>query len=189
VFPVTQEQWQPIMGGNPSVFKRPDRPVEMVSHDDAVAYCRKLTARLGRPFRLPTEAEWEHACRAGTTTPFHFGDTIGAEQANYDASYVYGRGKKGIFRQQTTPVGLFAPNALGLHDMHGNVWEWCADWYGSYAECSTRDPKGVDLGNERVLRGGAWPLPPRRCRSAYRLRSSPGNRYQDFGLRVALTAG
>src|SRR5262249_43140137 len=123
VYPVTQEEWQAVMGKNPSRFKgEKNLPVEMVTWDDCQKFIKKLQAKDkgGKAYRLPTEAEWEYACRAGTTTPFHFGETISTEQANYDGNSVYGNGNKGAFRKKTTPVGTFPGNAWGLHDMHGN---------------------------------------------------------------------
>jgi formylglycine-generating enzyme required for sulfatase activity len=142
--------------------------------------------RTGRLFRLPTEAEWEYACRAGTTTPFHFGATLSAKQANYNACYTYGRGKKGTFRQHIMSVGSFPPNAFGLFDMHGNVWEWCQD---AFAESFYRDSPACDprcygaAGNQRVIRGGAWNMQPAHCRSAHRAAASwPGS----VGCRVVL---
>ena len=145
VHQVTQAQWQAVMGNNPSHFKGDSNlPVENVSWDDCVAFCEALGKKDGKTYRLPTEAEWEYACRAGTTTPFHFGDTISVNQANYDGNYTYGNGKKGVYRQKTTPVGSFPANAWGLFDMHGNVWEWCADWYGPYPEEELKDPQGFD---------------------------------------------
>ena len=137
-------------------------------------------------YRLPTEAEWEYACRAGTTTPFHFGASIAVYQANYDGNYTYGAGKKGLYRQKTTPVGFFPDNAWGLFDMHGNVLEWCADWYGPYPEEEIRDPQGFIGRDRRVLRGGSWYSYPRLCRSAYRFRIAPVDRLGNIGLRVCL---
>ena len=140
----------------------------------------------GKRYRLPTEAEWEYACRAGTTTPFHFGDTISTDQANYDGNHTYGKGKKGVYRQKTTPVGSFPPNAWGLYDMHGNVWEWCQDWFGPYPKGDNIDQKGSEKGEYRVLRGGSWIFFPLRCRSARRYWSAPGRRGHDCGCRLVL---
>ncbi len=132
-YPITQEQYQEVMGDNPSNFKGDDLPVEQVSWDDAKEFCRRLSEKTGREYRLPTEAEWEYACRAGTTTPFHFGETITDKLANYRASSNYADEASGKYRQTTIAVGSFPPNAFGLHDMHGNVWEWCEDdWHGNY---------------------------------------------------------
>jgi formylglycine-generating enzyme required for sulfatase activity/predicted Ser/Thr protein kinase len=187
VHQVTQAQWQAVMGGNPSHFKgESDLPVEQVSWDDCVAFCEALGKKDGKKYRLPTEAEWEYACRAGTTTPFHFGATISVNQANYDGNSIYGAGKKGIYRQKTTPVGSFPANAWGLFDMHGNVWEWCADWFGPYPEEELKDPQSANNGAARVLRGGSWDALPWLCRSAYRLRDAPGRCRIDCGCRLAL---
>jgi formylglycine-generating enzyme required for sulfatase activity len=137
-FEVTQEQYQQIMGSNPSNFKGAKRPVEKVSWNDAVEFCKKLSQKTRHKYRLPSEAEWEYACRAGTTTPFHFGETITTELTNYDGDYTYASGLKGKYRKQTTEVGTFPPNAFGLYDMHGNVWEWCQDtWHDSYKGAPT----------------------------------------------------
>ncbi|MHB1422601.1 MAG: bifunctional serine/threonine-protein kinase/formylglycine-generating enzyme family protein [Gemmataceae bacterium] len=186
IHPVTQVQWQAVMANNPSNFKSNDRPVEQISWDDCQAFCTKLGQLTGKRFRLPTEAEWEYACRAGTTTPFYFGDTISTDQANYDGNSTYGRGKKGVYRQQTTTVGSFPANAWGLFDMHGNVWEWCEDWYGPYPENDIKDQKYMNIGEARVLRGGSWCGYPRWCRSARRRRDAPGYRHFNVGCRVVL---
>ncbi len=190
-FEVTQEQYQQVMGENPSSFsfKGAKRPVEKVSWNDAVEFCEKLSQKTGRTYRLPSEPEWEYACRAGTTTPFHFGETITTELANYNGNYTYPSAPKrkpkrkyreqttevGIFppneyREQTTEVGIFPPNAFGLYDMHGNVWEWCADsWHDSYERAPV--DASAWLGNDnpyRVLRGGSLYNDPEDCRSACR---------------------
>ncbi|TAG86585.1 MAG: hypothetical protein EAZ18_25495, partial [Oscillatoriales cyanobacterium] len=137
-YEVTQAQYQAVMGNNPSRFKGAKRPVEQVSWNEAVEFCRKLTQKTGKSYRLPSEAEWEYACRAGTTTPFYFGDTITPDLVNYDGNYPYGAAPKGLYRQQTTDVGSFPPNSFGLYDMHGNVWEWCSDKYhGNYSGAPT----------------------------------------------------
>ena len=137
-----------------------------------------------KAYRLPSEAEWECACRAGTTTPFCFGVTISTDQANYDGNYGYGNGKKGVYRQKTTPVGSFPANAWGLYDTHGNLWEWCQDWLGDYPQNDVVDPQGSDAGQYRVLRGGSWRNDPGYCRSAFRHGNGPGDRYLHCGLRV-----
>ena len=132
-FPITQAQWVSVMGNNPSHFKGEDLPVESVSWHDAMEFCRRLSEQTGHTYTLPSEAQWEYACRAGTTTPFYFGNTITPDQANYDGNYTYGDGPRGEYRQQTTPVGMFPPNDWGLYGMHGNVWEWCLDeWHDNY---------------------------------------------------------
>ena len=185
--PVTQAQWQAILGSNPSRFKGADRPVEQVSWEDCVAFCTKLRERTGKTFRLPTEAEWEYACRAGTTTPFSFGATITPEQVNYDGNYPYGGASKGVYRQQTTAVGSFQANVWGLYDMHGNVWEWCADWYGSYEEgeqCS--DPTEPAQGSGRVVRGGCWGSSGVYCTASNRVGFGPGNAFRSLGFRLIL---
>ncbi|MFN6500718.1 MAG: caspase, EACC1-associated type [Nostoc sp. DedQUE01] len=169
-FQVTQEQYQQIMGTNPSYFKGVKRPVEKVSWNDAVEFCKKLSQKTGREYRLPSEAEWEYACRAGTTTPFHFGETITTELANYDGNSTYAYAPKGKYRQQTTEVGNFSPNSFGLYDMHGNVWEWCQDsWHDSYKGAPTDGSAWIDNNSQyQVLRGGSWIYNPDFCRSASR---------------------
>jgi formylglycine-generating enzyme required for sulfatase activity len=175
VYVVTQAQYKAVMGVNPSYFKGENNPVEWVSWNDAVEFCKKLSAKTGQTVRLPTEAEWEYACRAGTTTPFNTGETISTDQANYDGNYTYGSGRKGEYRGKTVAVGSFAANGFGLYDMHGNVWEWCQDWYDAeyYKHSPTDDPPGPEKGQSRVLRGGAWYDIPRSCRSAARLGNDP----------------
>lgn len=185
VTPVTQAEWQAIQGNNPSHFKGDSRPVEQASWSDCQEFCRRLSQTDGKIYRLPTEAQWEYACRSGTTTPYHFGDALSTDQANYDGSQNFGRGRKGPSRQQTTPVASFPPNAWGLYDMHGNVWEWCQDWYGDYPRSDATDPVGVEQGQCRVLRGGAWFCNSEFCRAAYRRRDAPDYRYY-CGVRVCL---
>jgi eukaryotic-like serine/threonine-protein kinase len=186
---VTQGQWKAIMGNNPSHFQGEGLPVEQVSWDDCREFLKKLSAREGREYRLPTEAEWEYACRAGTTGPFSFGETIDTAQANYNGTYVYGNGKQGEYRKKTLPVGHFKPNAWGLSDMHGNLWEWCADWYGvDRSGKPAVDPTGPKTGEERVLRGGSWLDEPINCRSSYRARDLPNLRRHFLGFRVAMVA-
>lgn len=189
-YPVTQAQWQAVMGQNPSHFKGDNRPVDTVSWDDAQAFIKKLSEAVtfGKSgFRLPTEAEWEYACRAGTTTPFAFGPTITPEIVNYDGNYPYGQAPKGAYRQKTTPVGSFPPNGWGLYDMHGNVWEWCQDnWHDNY-EGLTAEGTWLSVGDtqRRVLRGGGWLDLGFSCRSASRYRDLPDLRNDFRGFRVA----
>ena len=187
VYTVTQEEWQAVMGNNPSKFKgEKNLPVETVSWDDCQEFIKKLRDKDKKPYRLPTEAEWEYACRAGKQTPFHFGETISTDQANYNGDYTYGEGKKGVNRKMTTPVGSLPANAWGLHDMHGNVWQWCEDFYGDYPQKDVVDPKGPEKGEFRVLRGGSWLHYPLFCRSAFRLTNVTSRRYNVFGCRLCL---
>jgi formylglycine-generating enzyme required for sulfatase activity len=189
VYEVTQEQYEAVMGGNPSKFKGAKNPVDSVSWADAIAFCRKLSEKTGKACRLPTEAEWEYACRAGTKTAFHTGETIDAGQANYDGNYVYGDGRKGEYRKQTIAVGQFRPNAFGLFDMHGNVCEWCHDWFQPYPTKPAVDPKPDSEPNfTRVLRGGSWMTSPAPCRSANRIPSKPEAVRSDNGFRVCIDA-
>jgi formylglycine-generating enzyme required for sulfatase activity/predicted Ser/Thr protein kinase len=181
---VTQGQYERVMKDNPSYFPGSDLPVENVSWTDAAAFCHRLSIKTGKRVRLPTEAEWEYACRAGTCTAFNTGDTISTQQANYDGSYTYNGGPRGISRQKTTPSGSFAPNAWGLYDMHGNLWEWCSDWYGEYDTRSVTDPLGPQEGDIRVLRGGSWFRAPADCRSAQRDGLDPGRRHREYGIRI-----
>jgi formylglycine-generating enzyme required for sulfatase activity/uncharacterized caspase-like protein len=197
-YPITQSQWKAVaalpkvncdLKPDPSSFKGAKRPVEQVSWWEAIEFCDRLSQKTGRAYRLPSEAEWEYACRAGTTTPFYFGETISTAQANYDGNYTYGAGKKGEYRKQTTDVGSFPANAFGLHDMHGNVWEWCADpWHENYDRApingSVWELSDAESNPRRVLRGGSWILNPWDCRSAYRLHFSPDHRYYGIGFRV-----
>jgi len=206
-FPVTQAQWRVVaetypqvdrtLDPDPANFKGANRPVEQLSWQDTVEFCARLLRRTGRTYRLPSEAEWEYACRAGTTTPFHFGETITTDLANYDGTGdeegAYGRGPKGIYRKETTDVGsLRNANAFGLYDMHGNVWEWCLDhWHDNYeGEPPTDGSAWVFPGEEmsgdrrRVLRGGSWNYYPRLCRSACRDFADPDARDNHSGLRV-----
>jgi len=178
---VTQEQYKKAMGTNPSKFKGKQNPVEKVSWNDAVAFCRKLSVlpeekAAGHVYRLPTEAEWEYACRAGTTTKYSFGDS--ESEAGEHAWYKENSG------DTTHPVGQKKPNAWGLHDMHGNVWEWCQDWYGNYPSGLVTDPTGAASGSSRVLRGGSWRDFSVYCRSAYRHGGAPDSRLNFLGFRV-----
>lgn len=186
-YEVTQRQWVEIMGENPSHFKAAglEAPVEQVGWSDCQAFLRELNARVsGGGFRLPTEAEWEYACRAGTVTVFHYGDQLDSSKANFDGSASYANGPSGEFRRTTVPVGQFPPNGFGLYDMHGNVWEWCQDWYAVYPQNSISNPVGPSSGAVRVLRGGCWRRSANNCRSAARVQGSLQNRDFDLGFRI-----
>ncbi len=188
---VTQAQYQSIMGNNPSNFKGNDKlPVEQVIWLDAVAFCEKLSQKTNRTYRLPSEAEWEYACRAGSKTPYAFGETINPSVVNYDGNYPYGGAAKGEFRQKTTPVGSFPPNLFGLYDMHGNLWEWCLDEYvdnynGAPTDGSARrNINSRDKNTNTVLRGGSWINVALSCRSAIRNYYAASFRFYDVGFRV-----
>ena len=180
-YEVTQAQWGRVMGNNPSNFKGADRPVEQVSWNDAVEFCKKLTemekkaGRMpqGMSYQLPTEAQWEYACRAGTSTMYSWGDSISSKNASYDRDFDDG----------TTPVGNYSANPWGFHDMHGNVGEWCSDWYGNYPSGSVTNPIGPASGSLRVTRGGSWFYGGANLRSAERL-SPPSHRSNILGFRV-----
>jgi formylglycine-generating enzyme required for sulfatase activity len=172
-YPVTKAQYQAITGHYPSGLKGDNLPAWVGSWLEAMEFCDRLSAHTGKLYTLPSEAQWEYACRAGTTTPFHFGETITTDLANYDGKYTYGAGPKGIYRGTTTDVGSFPPNRFGLYDMHGNVLEWCLDHYhDSYKGAPNDgsawiDPKANE--NEtRILRGGSWRNSPKHCRCAFR---------------------
>jgi formylglycine-generating enzyme required for sulfatase activity len=204
--PVTQAQWRQVLRlalqspglisltSDPSAFTGDDRPVENVSWDAAIEFCDWLSFATGRQYRLPSEAEWEYACRAGTPTPFHFGETIGTDIANYQGtdnetmgqSGSYGRGEKGLYRKETTPVKAFSANAFGLYDMHGNILEWCQDdYHDNYAKAPSNGTAWIDKkSNSKTLRGGAWISLPRYCRSAYRAHYFPSSRDNYIGFRV-----
>ncbi|MBD2325802.1 formylglycine-generating enzyme family protein [Alkalinema sp. FACHB-956] len=214
-YPITQAQWKAVadhlpqihrkLSPKPSYFEGNHYPVESVSWHDAIEFCARLSKYSDREYSLPSEAQWEYACRAGTTTPFHFGETIGSDIANYRAqdwklgettySGKYGQGQLGEFRNKTTPVGSFKiANAFGLYDMHGNVWEWCLDyWHETYegapvngsAWCNSEASENAP----RVLRGGSWFDLPRHCRSASRIRYDAVDRNLDIGFRVISHAG
>ncbi|MGF1525163.1 MAG: formylglycine-generating enzyme family protein [Leptolyngbyaceae cyanobacterium] len=200
-YPVTQAQWRFVaerlervnrdLDPDPSSFKGDDRPVESVSWEDAVEFCDRLSVFLGIPCRLPSEAKWEYACRAGTTTPFHFGETITPELANYWTQESYGQGPIAEPRNETTPVGSYGvANAFGLYDMHGNVWEWCQDvWHENYEGAPDDGSAWIEGGNQtvRVLRGGSWNGYPWICRSAYRNYVDSGYRSSVIGFRVVFS--
>jgi len=209
-YPITQAQWQRVaqlpqvnrkLEPNPSYFKGGNRPVEYVSWYDAVEFCARLTSLTKRAYSLPSEAQWEYSCRAGTKTPFHFGETLTTDLANYDGNYTYGDGPKGIYRKETTEVGSFGlANAFGLYDMHGNVCEWCLDdWHSNYEGAPTDGSARLD-GNDNlsqrkgspVLRGGSWIDDPEICRSAsrrYNFRAERDDISNGIGFRVAYGVG
>jgi formylglycine-generating enzyme required for sulfatase activity len=207
-YPVTQQQWravaalpkvkQPLVA-QPSCFAGDHRPVEQVAWEEAIEFCDRLTQHTGRSYRLPSEAEWEYACRANTATPFHFGETITTDLANYsgvDWEYqgricskgAYGKGPSGIDRRETTEVGSFGvANAFGLYDMHGQVREWCQDcWHGNYNGAPTDGSAWINDGNcdQRMVRGGSWNSSPKICRSAFRGKLDPASNLYDVGFRV-----
>ena len=205
VYEVTQGEYQSVMGSNPSSFPKNGKlkrkvsgmeadklPVETVSWDNAQEFCRKLSFRDGQTYRLPTEAEWEYACRAGTTTPFHFGSTLNGDKGNVDGNSPYGATTKGKSLGRTTTVGAYAKNDFGLYDVHGNVWEWCEDVYDESAygrrSGTTSDPKVTSGSTDRVVRGGSWNLVPRLARSADRVRTAPGGRNNSYGFRVVFSS-
>ena len=183
----SQRLWQKVMGENPSEFKAKDNPVENISWQDVQAFISR--AKKSHPelnLRLPTEAEWEYACRAGTQTPFFWGENITPEQVNYDGEYPYADGEKGLNRGKTCGVKALPANHWGLYQMHGNVWEWCADWYGDYPQHGVKDPQGPESGGYRVLRGGSWIRYGRDCRSGCRGHGHPEFRSASYGFRLAL---
>ena len=188
--PVTQAMWEKVMGSNPSYFKGAKLPVESVSWGDCQEYIKQLNGLgvtpLGYRFSLPTEAQWEYACRAGTTAAFNFGSVLNGDKANCDGNHPYGTSTKGQYLKKTSEVGSYPANAWGLFDMHGNVYEWCLDRYGGYPSGSVTDPTGVSSGSLRVLRGGSWSLIAGGCRSALRGYDVPSNRLSDCGVRPAL---
>lgn len=210
-YPVTQEQWRVVAGlpvidrelnPDPSYFKVDDnRPVEQVSWDEVQEFCARLTVFTKHEYRLPSEAEWEYACRGKTTTPFHFGEIITTDLANYrgvDNKYKwsglgsYGQGPTGVDREETTPVETFPPNIFGLHDMHGNVWEWCLDHHGSYEEAPTDGSAWINADAYRdafrIARGGSWYSGPNFCRSADRHYEYPDSQLNFMGFRVVCEA-
>ncbi|MEA5532538.1 SUMF1/EgtB/PvdO family nonheme iron enzyme [Crocosphaera sp. XPORK-15E] len=196
-FPITQAQWQVVahypkvkrdLNLDPAFFKGCDRPVERISWEDAMEFCDRLSQHSQRPYQLPSEAEWEYACRGGTTTAFSFGATLTGDLANYMAKRLYGGEGFGVYRQETTEVGTFYPNAFGLYDLHGNVWEWCADaWHSNYENAPRAGKSWLSSQTDtrRVLRGGSWDEDAHRCRCASRYAYHPqAVRVNQFGFRV-----
>ncbi len=184
-YPITQRQWKAIMSTNPASFKGENHPIERITWYDAIDFCSKLSEKTGQTYRLPSEAEWEYACRAGTTEPFHFGETITADLANYNGQYTYASALESIYRDKTIEVGTFPPNAFGLYDMHGNVWEWtCSEYEAEYKGKEQRCIMSSSHASSIVIRGGSWDGLPRWARSAYRGGSWPSSRNFDLGFRV-----
>jgi formylglycine-generating enzyme required for sulfatase activity len=206
VYTVTQEEYEIVMGMNPSYFRVDGKgknqvagldtrrfPVEQVSWRDAQEFCKKLSIQEGKAYRLPTEAEWEFACRAGTATAFHFGATLSTDQANFHGAILslFGNGKKREYRKRTMKVGSFPANGWGLHDMHGNVSQWCEDWYAQdyYRHSPENDPRNAKKGDYRVVRGGSWNDFTWNCRSASRSWDKPDDQGRYLGFRVACNSG
>jgi formylglycine-generating enzyme required for sulfatase activity len=194
-YPVTQQQWRVVaalpkdkidLKSDPSYFKGDNLPVECVSWNDAQEFCARLSRMANKTYRLPTEAEWEYACRGGTTTPFYCGETISTDLANYNGNYTYGQGQKGQYREKTTEVGIFPANPFGLYDMCGNVWEWCEDgWHGNYINAPTDGSAWTSLSSQhKLLRGGSWNSIPEDCRSAFRFYDNLDNYDYSLGFRV-----
>ena len=206
---VTQSQYQGVMGDNPSCFtptgagkakvrakETSQSPVECVTWHQAVEFCKKLGESANeksakRSYRLPTEAEWEYACRAGTTTALHIGDVVDSYAANFNGLSPYGAGRGGPFHRTTVRVGEYPANKFGLFDMHGNVMEWCSDWYAAdyYKESPKEDPRGPEAGTDKATRGGAWSNSGKACRSAVRTKLAPGSSHYGLGFRVVLMEG
>jgi len=204
VHEVTQKQYVDIMDSNPSSFQRSgllkdapadidanQHPVDNVTWYAAVEFCRRLSqrpeeAKAGRVYRLPTEAEWEYACRAGSSTTFHYGDSLSSQQANFNGKHPFGDANSAVFLNRTTAVGSYKPNKFGLFDMHGNLHEWCLDRFSRdyYSVSSQQDPQGPKYGNSRVIRGGDWYSDGRDCRSAFRYADIPDGRFYALGMRV-----
>jgi sulfatase modifying factor 1 len=182
--------WRDGVSGSVRPQSEENHPVVHVSWNDAVAYCEWLSKQTGKKFRLPTEAEREYACRAGTLTPFNTGRNLTTDQANYDGNYPYNNNPKGVYRQNTVAVNSFASNAWGLYNMHGNVWEWCSDWFWGtyYEECKAKgtviNPAGPVIGSYRVIRGGGWDTYSDLCRSAHRSSLAPDDRSHGVGFRL-----
>jgi eukaryotic-like serine/threonine-protein kinase len=189
-FLITQAQWMAMMGQSPSRFAGMNLPVDNVSWEEANRFCQRLAKKTSRNYRLPSEAEWEYACRAGTSTAFHTGETISTEVANYNGEFIYCSGPRGVYRHTTTEGGSFPPNAFGVYDMHGNLWEWCADgWHENYVNAPSNGQAWQPGHNERgrVLRGGCWHDIPDVCRSAARMRYEANEGDEFVGFRVAVS--
>ena len=189
-YPVTQAQWECVMGHNPSESNKGyNYPVDSVSWYGCNSFIETINSQSSLNARFPTEAEWEYACRAGTTTVYHWGNSLNGDKANCDGNYPCGTRVKGRYLQKTSPVGVFDANPWGFYDMHGNVWEWCADWYGIYPTKAETDPKGPTSGSRRVVRGGGWDNGASCCASSTRGHNNPSDYYNTDGFRLACSAG
>jgi formylglycine-generating enzyme required for sulfatase activity len=190
-YPITQAQYRSVMGDHLGCGWGADYPIEQINWDDAIEFCTKLSQQTGRQYTLPSESQWEYACRATTTTTFHYGETITPDLANYNGDYPYNGAPIGKNRDRSTPVGSFAPNHFGLYDLHGNVWEWCLDEYqpsyqGAPTDGSAFTANSSSPNLKRVMRGGAWDYVAKGCRSAVRCSLDPTIRVNGCGLRVVL---
>jgi formylglycine-generating enzyme required for sulfatase activity len=195
-YPISQSQWRVVAAGSqveiplnpdPSSFTGENLPVERISWNEAVEFCQRLSSLTGHDYRLPSEAEWEYACRAKTTTPFHVGETITTDLANYNGNFIYNYEKQGEYREKTTPVDRFRPNAFGLYNMHGNLWEWCADdWHPNYEQAPADGCVWTESEHQiiRVLRGGAWNSQPKKCRCAARNYIEADIKWKMIGFRI-----
>jgi formylglycine-generating enzyme required for sulfatase activity len=185
---ITQEQWKAIMGRLPPCrFKGDNLPVERVSWEDAQRFCQQLSKKCSRAYQLPSESQWEYSCRAGSNTPFSYGETITSDVANFNGEHTFRAEPRGVYRHTTTEAGTFPPNSFGLYDMHGNLWEWCADnWLDDYSS-SPRESSAYQHkdSRHRVARGGSWHEPPTLCRSAARLKILQSDADEFTGFRVA----
>jgi formylglycine-generating enzyme required for sulfatase activity len=186
---VTQAQYQVVMGKNPSEFKGLELPVEQISWLDAKEFCQKISQKTGKIYDLPSESQWEYACRARTTSAFAFGDSIITDAANYNGSSIHNNAPKGDYRKETTNVNTFPPNSFGLFDIHGNVWEWCEDsWHENYQGAPVNgkawEDKDVKPNDKRILRGGDWFKSPYNCRAAGRFKWLLSVRNNGFGFRI-----
>jgi formylglycine-generating enzyme required for sulfatase activity len=189
-YEVTQKEWQKVMGSKPSFFLEcgPECPVEGVNFFEVMDFIKRLNDLSGESFRLPTEAEWEYACRAGSLTPFSTGDNLTTDQANYDGRYPYSGHSKSLYRASPTPVGSFPPNGWGLHDMHGNVWEWTSDWHCTYPNESNGNPASVCNSELKVIRGGSWYFGADSARCALRYTHRPQDKGFSIGFRLVRNA-
>jgi formylglycine-generating enzyme required for sulfatase activity len=188
-FPVTEGQWQAVMGRHRGRFSAADGPVDTISWDDALKFCERLSQKTGQRYGLPSEAQWEYACRAGSQMAFSFGPVLTSDLANYNGEFAFQNGPRGVYRHKTAPAGEFLPNAFGLLEMHGTLWEWCADaWHDDYSGAPADGSawQGGPRTEFRAARGGCWHDIPEVCRSAARLRVKASEGDEFMGLRVVM---